>query len=75
LSQVALAFFIPALVGSVAKDVLEPLFIGNAASLEPIAVMLAILLWGSAWGITGARCITTDRQIDGWIDRYRYRWI
>jgi len=27
------------------------------SSLEPIAVMLTILLWGSAWVITGARCI------------------
>ena len=34
-------------------QVLEPTFIGNATSLHPVAVLLAILLYGSVWGITG----------------------
>ena len=32
---------------------LEPLFIGKSTSLQPVAVLLAIMLWGSVWGVTG----------------------
>ena len=51
--DVALAFFGPALVGIVSKDILEPLVIGQSTSLQPVALMLSILLWGLVWGITG----------------------
>jgi len=51
--QVAAAFFGPGLVGVVSKDVLEPLLIGNSTSLQPVALMLAIMVWGSVWGLTG----------------------
>lgn len=51
---IAFAFVGPFAVGTVAKDVLEPLLVGNAVALQPIAVLMAIMLWGSAWGITGA---------------------
>ena len=33
--------------------VLEPWLIGDATSLQPVALMLAILMWGSIWGVTG----------------------
>ena len=36
-----------------AKDVLEPLLIGHSTSLTPVAVLLAVMIWGSIWGITG----------------------
>lgn len=48
-----LAFVGPLAVGLVAKDVLEPVLLGNSTSLTPVAVLLAILIWGSVWGITG----------------------
>ena len=48
-----IAFAGPLGVGMVAKDVLEPLLIGHATSLTPVAVLLAVLIWGSAWGLTG----------------------
>ena len=32
---------------------LEPWLIGNATRLKPVAVLLAILVYGSVWGITG----------------------
>ena len=51
--QVATAFFLPLLFGSFSKDVLEPWLIGDATSLQPVALMLAILMWGSIWGVTG----------------------
>ena len=43
----------PLLVNIFAKDVLEPWLIGNATRLKPVAVLLAILVYGSVWGITG----------------------
>ena len=49
----ATAFFVPLLFGSFSKDVLEPWLIGDATSLQPVALMLAILMWGSIWGVTG----------------------
>tara|TARA_B110001452_G_scaffold260221_1_gene257489 strand:+ start:1059 stop:2393 length:1335 start_codon:yes stop_codon:yes gene_type:complete len=52
-AQVALAFVGPGLVGVVSKDVLEPLLIGGSTSLQPVALMLAIMVWGSVWGLTG----------------------
>jgi AI-2 transport protein TqsA len=47
------AFVIPFCVNVFAKDVLEPTLLGTATSLHPVAVLLAILLFGSVWGITG----------------------
>jgi len=49
----AVAFVGPLVAGLVAKDVLEPLLIGHSTSLQPVAVLLSIMLWGSVWGITG----------------------
>ena len=50
---ILLAFLGPLLAGLAAKDVLEPLLIGRSTSLQPVAVLLAIMLWGSVWGVTG----------------------
>jgi hypothetical protein len=51
--ETVFAFLGPACVGVVSKDVLEPLFIGQGASLQPVALMLTIMVWGSMWGLTG----------------------
>eukprot|EP00908_Phaeocystis_cordata_P015267 Transcript_26393.p1 GENE.Transcript_26393~~Transcript_26393.p1 ORF type:complete len:454 (-),score=197.64 Transcript_26393:69-1376(-) len=51
--QIMSAFLVPAAVGTVSKDLLEPLLIGNSTSLQPVALMLAIMIWGSVWGLTG----------------------
>ena len=32
---------------------MEPLLIGSATRLQPVAMLLATLLWGGIWGITG----------------------
>lgn len=48
------SFVGPFAVGTLGKDVLEPLWVGNAVALQPVAVLMAIMLWGTAWGITGA---------------------
>ena len=53
LGSILLAFLGPLLAGLAAKDVLEPLLIGRSTSLQPVAVLLAIMLWGSVWGVTG----------------------
>ena len=45
--QIACAFFVPGLFGVISKDVLEPLLIGKSTALQPVALMLAIMIWGS----------------------------
>ena len=50
---VAAAFFCPLTIGVISKDVLEPVVIGCGAGLQPVAVLLSIMLWGSLWGLTG----------------------
>ncbi len=47
------AFVIPFGVNIFAKDVLEPKILGHATDLSPVAILLAILIYGSVWGITG----------------------
>ena len=47
LRQIGLAFFVPGVVGVVSKDVLEPLLIGKSTALQPMALMLSIMIWGS----------------------------
>jgi AI-2 transport protein TqsA len=51
--QALFAFLGPLFVGTVCKDVLEPLVIGKATTLHPVAVLLCIMLFGSVWGIVG----------------------
>jgi len=51
--SILVTFLAPLAVGLVAKDILEPLLIGEATSLTPVAVLLAVMLWGSVWGVTG----------------------
>ena len=51
--QVILAFMAPLAVGMFAKDVLEPVVLGHGTSLHPVSVLLAIMLFGSVWGVTG----------------------
>ena len=51
--QISIAFLGPLLVGMLAKDVLEPLVLGHGTSLHPVSVLLAVLLFGSVWGVTG----------------------
>ena len=53
LPRALLAFLGPLGSGLLVKDVLEPLLIGRATSLQPVAVLLAIMCWGSVWGVTG----------------------
>lgn len=53
LPRAALAFLGPLGCGLAVKDVLEPLLIGRATSLQPVAVLLAVMCWGSVWGVTG----------------------
>lgn len=52
-ARAAAAFAGPLLVGMAAKDVVEPLLVGHSTSLSPVTVLLAVLVWGSIWGVTG----------------------
>jgi AI-2 transport protein TqsA len=52
-AQITVGFALPFLNNLFAKDVLEPTLLGQSTSLHPVAVLMAILLFGSVWGITG----------------------
>jgi len=47
LVQNLVAFGVPMVLGFVSKDCLEPKFLGESTSIQPVAMMLAIMLWGS----------------------------
>lgn len=51
--EVTLAFVLPMVLAFLNKDVIETKVFANTTNLDPVGVMLAILLWGSVWGITG----------------------
>lgn len=51
--EMAVAFFVPGLVGVISKDCLETIIIGSSTSLHPVALMLSIFAWGAVWGMTG----------------------
>jgi len=52
-TQSLIAFIVPFIVNIFAKDVLEPNILGHATDLHPVAILLAILIFNSVWGITG----------------------
>ena len=51
--EVTIAFVLPMVLAFLNKDVIETKVFANTTNLDPVGVMLAILLWGSVWGITG----------------------
>ena len=52
-AETAVSFLVPFGVNIFAKDVLEPKILGHATDLNPVTILLAILIYGSVWGVTG----------------------
>jgi len=52
-AETAVSFLVPFGVNIFAKDVLEPKVLGHATDLNPVTILLAILIYGSVWGVTG----------------------
>ncbi|MCO4761355.1 MAG: AI-2E family transporter [Myxococcales bacterium] len=48
-----LAIALPGAVQMVVGNVLEPKLAGDSLDLHPITVLLALILWGMLWGMTG----------------------
>ncbi|MEY3015329.1 MAG: hypothetical protein RIT45_4064 [Pseudomonadota bacterium] len=48
-----LAVVLPGSVQMVVGNVIEPKLAGDSLDLHPITVLLALILWGMIWGITG----------------------
>ena len=48
-----LAIALPGAVQMVVGNVLEPKLAGDSLDLHPITVLLALILWGTLWGMTG----------------------
>jgi AI-2 transport protein TqsA len=49
-----LAFSLPAIVQMYVGNVLEPAVFGESLNVTAISVLVALVLWGSIWGIQGA---------------------
>lgn len=52
-TSMVLAIALPAAVQVVVGNVLEPKLSGDSLDLHPITVLLALILWGMLWGMTG----------------------
>lgn len=48
-----LAIAIPAVIQLVIGNVVEPRVMGTSLDLHPVAILLALILWGVLWGIVG----------------------
>ena len=48
-----LAIALPATVQGVIGNVLEPKMMGQSLQLHPIAILMALIVWGMLWGIIG----------------------
>lgn len=48
-----LAVVLPGTVQMVVGNVIEPKLAGDSLDLHPITVLLALILWGMIWGVTG----------------------
>jgi hypothetical protein len=50
----SLAFLGPAVVQAYVGNVLEPAVFGKSLNVTAISVLIALVLWGSIWGLQGA---------------------
>ena len=48
-----LAIALPATVQLVIGNILEPRIMGKSLQLHPIAILMALIVWGMVWGIPG----------------------
>jgi AI-2 transport protein TqsA len=52
--RVPMALLLPVLVQGYVGNVLEPVLFGKSLNVTAISVLVALVLWGSIWGIQGA---------------------
>jgi len=52
-TTIVLAIALPAAVQLVIGNGIEPYFMGNSLDLHPIAILMAMIMWGTLWGIVG----------------------
>jgi predicted PurR-regulated permease PerM len=48
-----LAIALPGLIQLVVGNVVDPLVMGEALDLHPVAIVLSLILWGMIWGVVG----------------------
>jgi AI-2 transport protein TqsA len=48
-----LAIAIPAAIQFVIGNIIDPNLMGQSLDLHPVSVLLALMIWGALWGITG----------------------
>ncbi len=52
-ATIVLALALPGAVQVVIGNVLEPKIMGDSLDLHPIAILMALIVWGMLWGIVG----------------------
>ena len=52
-TQAVLALGIPTAIQLLMGNVLEPKLMGDSLDLHPVAILLALIMWGMLWGIVG----------------------
>jgi AI-2 transport protein TqsA len=52
-TTIVLAIALPAVIQMVIGNGIEPYFMGSSLDLHPIAILMAMILWGTLWGIVG----------------------
>jgi AI-2 transport protein TqsA len=53
LTTMILAIALPAVIQLVIGSVIEPKIMGGSLDLHPVAILLALIVWGMLWGIVG----------------------
>ena len=48
-----LAIAVPAGIQIVLGSLVEPRIIGNSLDLHPVTILLALIFWGTMWGVIG----------------------
>lgn len=53
LTTLALVLVIPGTIQFVLGNLIEPNLMGNSLDLHPVTVLVALIFWGSLWGVVG----------------------
>ncbi|MGQ4809876.1 putative transport protein YhhT [Candidatus Entotheonellaceae bacterium PAL068K] len=53
LTTIILAMALPATIQLVMGNIIEPKILGESLDLHPVTILLALMVWGTLWGIIG----------------------
>ena len=53
-AQAAMAILIPGVIQFVIGNFIQPKLMGEHMQLHPVVILMALIFWGTLWGIVGA---------------------